>query len=354
MSELVLQGVSHAYDNRQILNGVSFELAKGEIGCLMGPSGSGKTTVLLCIAGLERINEGRITLRGKVLSDGRAQVSPEKRRVGMVFQDFALFPHLNVEKNITFGLRHLSAVAARSRADEMMELCDLRGSGDAQPHELSGGQQQRVALARALANEPDVLLLDEPFSKLDVALHEKLSRQVRDILKARGQTTLVVTHNQQEAFLIADGGGVINEGTICQWDDIDNLYHQPRCTFVASFVGEGNLLCGRMTEDGAVEAAVGRITDAQAKSNYPLLRPGEAVKVLLRPDNIVLDDDSDEGVMATVERRAFRGSTTLYSLRLDNGERVTSISPSHASHSPGDKISIRATVRRLILFPALD
>lgn len=352
MSELVLDSVVHSYEARQTLNGVSFELARGKIGCLMGPSGSGKTTVLLCVAGLERINGGSLRLGGHLMSGGGRHVSPEKRKIGMVFQDFALFPHLSVRRNIAFGLRGLSAADKRRRVDEMLELCDLRDRGDDFPHELSGGEQQRVALARALATEPDLLLLDEPFSRLDAALHEKLSRQVRDILKSRRQTTLFVTHNQNEAFLIADIGGVINEGAICQWGRMDDLYHNPRCTFVAGFVGDGALLGGIMQPDGAVEGALGRIVGDGDGGGGLLIRPGEAVKVLLRPDDVLLD--AEDGKTAVVERRFFRGPTTLYSLRLDSGEKVMSVWPSNVAHHPGDTVTVRAQVRNLVMFPALE
>lgn len=356
MSVLRLESVVHNYGSRRVLNGVSFELQSGQIGCLMGPSGSGKTTVLLCIAGLEHIHSGDIMLNDSALSAAHRHVPPEKRRVGMVFQDFALFPHLSVSENIAFGLHSLAAADRRKQVAEMLELCDLRPLAAAYPHELSGGEQQRTALARALATNPDILLLDEPFSRLDAALHEKLSREVRDILKSRRQTVLMVTHNQNEAFLTADVGGVINEGAICQWDDMDNLYHRPRCTFVAEFVGDGALLAGRMQADGAVQGALGRL-EGNGMSSNPLIRAGEPVKVLLRPDDVVLAaaDDEQDSIAAVVEQRAFRGATTLYSLRLKHsGEKIISVSPSHALYAPGDTVGVRAQVQHLILFPALE
>ena len=352
MSELILDSVSHSYERRQTLNGVSFTLEEGKIGCLMGPSGCGKTTVLLCIAGLERLAGGSVRLGGALISGEGSHTPPEKRKVGMVFQDFALFPHLSAANNVMFGLRRLSIAAARQRVDEMLELCGLRDLRDTYPHELSGGEQQRVALARALATKPDLLLLDEPFSRLDAALHEKLSRQVRDILKSRRQTALFVTHNQNEAFLIADIGGVINEGAICQWGEMDNLYHNPRCTFVAGFVGDGVLLDGVMRSDGAVDGALGRLRGGNGASGGLLIQPGEAVKVLLRPDDVLLDVEN--GSPAVVEQRSFRGPTTLYSLRLASGESVMSVWPSHLSYGPGDTVSVGVQARKLIMFPALE
>ncbi|MCH9758564.1 MAG: ABC transporter ATP-binding protein [Proteobacteria bacterium] len=359
MSLLHLDSVVHNYGERRTLNGVSFELQQGQIGCLMGPSGSGKTTVLLCIAGLEHIHSGNIALKQQYISSATQHVAPEKRRVGMVFQDFALFPHLSVGDNILFGLRRTAHNSWQRQLAEMLELCGLETLAEVFPHELSGGEQQRVALARALMTDPDLLLLDEPFSRLDATLHEKLSRQVRDILKARKQTVLMVTHNQNEAFLIADVGGVINEGAICQWDDMDGLYHRPRCTFVAGFVGDGALLAGRMQADGAVEGALGRLVGESVASN-PLITAGDPVQVLLRPDDVVLSADATGAAdtpcaPAIVEQRAFRGATTLYSLRLTaSDEKIISICPSHVNYLPGDRVDVRAQVRHLILFPALE
>lgn len=354
MALLQLNSVVHGYGGRHVLSGVSFEIPRGQIACLMGPSGSGKTTVLLCIAGLENLSGGTITLNGAEISSVQYHLAPEKRRVGMVFQDFALFPYLSVTDNIAFGLRYLKNSIAEKRVAEMLELCDLRGYAGTYPHELSGGEQQRVALARALATDPDLLLLDEPFSCLDAALHEKLSAEVRDILKLRRQTVLMVTHNQNEAFLTADIGGVINEGAICQWGDMDSLYHRPRCTFVAEFVGDGALLSGRMQSDGAVEGALGRLIGSEMDSN-PLIRAGDPVQVLLRPDDVVLVDSAAAAAPAVVERRAFRGATTLYSLRLkESGEKIISVCPSHITYTAGDTVAVQARVRQLILFPALE
>lgn len=350
MSRLIVDGICHTYNSKPILNTITFVLQEGEIGCLMGPSGSGKSTVLLCIAGLESITAGSIHLGERLLSDRKTNCPPEQRRIGMVFQDFALFPHLTIYANVAFGLHDTDKAQSDAAVQEVMALCDISDLAQAYPHEISGGQQQRVALARALATQPDLLLLDEPLSRLDAALHEKISRQLRDILKAKKQTTLVVTHNQNEAFLIADSGGVINEGAICQWDKIEYLYHRPNCTFVAEFVGEGFLLSAAVTADGEVENQLGRLGKYSTK-DYPLIRNGEKVKILLRPDNIIVD--KTQGARATVTRRIFRGATTHYTLRLDNDEQVISVMPSGRVFSTGDTVFVRATVPQLTLFPAI-
>ncbi len=350
MTYLSVDGICHVYDKKPVLNTIGFALQEGEVGCLMGPSGSGKSTVLLCIAGLESITNGSISLNNRLLSNKLTTCPPEQRRIGMVFQDFALFPHLNVYDNVAFGLHETTPEQADYAVQEVMDLCDIAQLAQAYPHEVSGGQQQRVALARALATQPDLLLLDEPLSRLDASLHEKISRQLRDILKSKQQTTLVVTHNQNEAFLIADSGGVINEGAICQWDKIENLYHRPNCTFVAEFVGEGFLLSAEVTADGGIENQLGRLGEHSQK-DYPLIRHGQKVKVLLRPDNIIVD--KTEGARAVVTRRVFRGATTHYVLRLDNNEQVISVMPSSHIFATGETVFVRATVPQLTLFPAL-
>ncbi|MGI9306071.1 MAG: ABC transporter ATP-binding protein, partial [Gammaproteobacteria bacterium] len=343
MALLEVERVDHVYPGKKVgLGGVSLRVPSGQIGCLMGPSGSGKTTVLSCIAGLEPIRAGAISVGGRQISAPGKTVPPEKRRIGMVFQDFALFPHLTVAGNIRFGGKDEKIV------DEMSELCGLSKLRDAYPHELSGGEQQRAALARALAAKPEVLLLDEPFSRLDETLRERLARQVRDILKSRRLTALMVTHNQHEAFLLADTGGVINQGVVCQWDEIYNLYRRPQCAFVAGFVGDGALLRGTMTSSGGVDMEMG-VLDGCAKIGGFLLAAGDPVQILLRPDDIHL---AENGVPAKVEERAFRGPTTLYALRLQSGGRVFSQWPSRFNFHPGDNVSVRAEVKDLVLFPA--
>ena len=356
MRLLEVDSVSHEYDGRRALDGASLRLQAGEIGCLMGPSGSGKTTALLCVAGLEKISAGEIRLGRRTLSAPGIHVPPEKRGVGMVFQDCALFPHLSVAGNIAFGLRANGgkwggAKSRAKRADEMAELCDISELRDAHPHELSGGEQQRAALARALAPGPDLLLLDEPFSRLDEILRRRLSRDVRDILKSAGATALLVTHNQQEAFAVADVGGVINQGVICQWDEVSELYRRPQCVFVADFVGDGAMIPGRLVSDREVDGPLGRLAGSEPAAGA-LARPGDAVRVLLRPDEIVLAKNGG-GRTATVVDRVFRGSSVLYTLELPGGERVLSALPGTTSFAAGDRIEVRAEVARLSLFPGV-
>lgn len=243
---LELQDISVFYpcpgESLCVVNRLSLQLAQGEIGCLLGASGCGKTTILRAIAGFEPLQSGSIRLDGRLLSGDARQVAPEQRGVGMMFQDYALFPHLSVEKNIGFGLRRLEPAQRAARIEEMLELVGLQAERKRYPHELSGGQQQRVALARALAPSPSLLLLDEPFSNLDVDTRERLAFEVRDILKRTGLTAMLVTHNQAEAFAIADRIGVMQQGQVVQWGTPLELHEQPVNDFVADFVRREALL----------------------------------------------------------------------------------------------------------------
>lgn len=238
---LELDRIRLAYDTpqgpRPVVQDLSLTLPAGHIGCLLGQSGCGKTTILRAIAGFEPVRAGHIALEGTVISSATVQLAPEHRRVGMMFQDYALFPHLTATQNVAFGLRKLMDKTQRTaRVKELLDLVGLSASADSYPHEISGGQQQRVALARALAPSPDLLLLDEPFSNLDVDTRERLAFEVRDILKSTGHTAILVTHNQAEAFAIADRIGVMNEGQVVQWDTPYNLHHHPANDFVHDFV----------------------------------------------------------------------------------------------------------------------
>lgn len=229
-----------------VVRGLSLGLDSGRIACLLGASGCGKTTVLRAIAGFEPLDAGEIRLNGRMLSSTRLCVEPERRRVGMVFQDYALFPHLSVRGNVAFGLQRSSAAQRARRVADMLDLVGLQAFADRYPHELSGGQQQRVALARALAPEPDLLLLDEPFSNLDVDARERLACELRDILKSAGRTALMVTHNQAEAFAIADHIGVMQCQCLAQWDTPDALRHRPASAEVARFIRSDPVPGGRV------------------------------------------------------------------------------------------------------------
>ncbi|MCK2087602.1 ABC transporter ATP-binding protein [Thauera aromatica] len=351
MSHLQLNDIDLAFGDHLVVRQLSLRLDRGRIGCLLGPSGCGKTTVLRCIAGFERLRAGEISLDGNIVSSVAYTQPPERRRIGMVFQDYALFPHLSVAENIAFGLRGENAAARRARVEELLGLVGLGGQGGKYPHEMSGGQQQRVALARALAPRPSLLLLDEPFSNLDVELRERLSYEVRDIIKATRTTAILVTHDQHEAFAVADEIGIMHEGRIQQWDTPYNLYHRPANRFVADFIGQGSFLRGRVLNDREVHVELGVLN-----STVPLVcgedcggcTHGSDVDVLLRPDDIVHDDLSP--LRAEIVHKAFRGADILYTLRLSSGAKVLSLVPSHHNHTIGERIGIRLDVDHVVTF----
>jgi iron(III) transport system ATP-binding protein len=302
--------------------------------------------VLRCLAGFEPVQGGEIRLNDRIVSQRGLQVPPEKRGIGMVFQDYALFPHLTVAGNVAFGLKRADTSAADARTAAMLELVGLAEAADVYPHELSGGQQQRVALARALAPAPDLLLLDEPFSNLDFELRERLSLEVRAILNAAGTTAILVTHDQHEAFALADEIGVMRSGAIEQWGTPYNLYHQPRTRYVADFVGQGVFVRGVAEAGGRLRTELGDLM-----GDTPIaVAPGAAVDVLLRPDDIVHDDASPW--RAQVASKAFRGAEFLYTLALASGTRVMSVVPSHHNHALGERIGIRLAIDHVVAFPA--
>lgn len=347
MSALLdIKDIECHYQGQSIIRELSFHVNQGDISCLLGPSGCGKTTALRAIAGLEPIHHGSITLRNKQVSTPDNILAPEKRKLGMVFQDYALFPHLNVYNNITFGLRDMNKAAKLQRADELLALINLDGFGRRYPHELSGGQQQRIALARAIASKPDLLLLDEPFSNLDIDLREKLGLEIRNILKNQGITALLVTHDQHEAFALGDMVGVMNEGRILQWDTPFNLYHEPTNRFVANFIGQGIFIKGTLLAPNLVKTDIG---DIQGDRAYPWPLHSD-VEVLIRPDDIL--PESASTLRAEVVDKAFKGAEIMYTLKLPNGSRVLSLFPSHHHHAVGEQVGVRIAADHLVAFPA--
>ena len=340
-------------DRAAAVDGVSFGLAEGEIGVLIGPSGCGKTSLLRAVAGLEPLAGGRVALGGRSLGDAARglHLPAEQRHIGMVFQDYALFPHLDVAQNVGFGIAGLPRAERERRVASLLDLVGLGAAARRAPHQLSGGQQQRVALARALAPAPKLLLLDEPFSNLDVDLRERLAQELRAILKQTGTTALFVTHDQLEAFALGDAIGVMHRGRLEQWDSAYQLYHRPATRFVADFIGHGVFTPARIV-DGAdgprVSTPVGELADL-GECPLPAAYPGGECEVLLRADDIVHDDSAP--VKARIERKAFRGSEFLYTLRLASGEQVLAHVPSHHDHQIGEWIGIRPEVEHVVTFP---
>lgn len=328
-----------------VVDDLSLALHKGRIGCLLGPSGCGKSTVLRAISGFEPLLAGSIFLHGQAVATVRHSLAPEKRRVGVMFQDYALFPHLSVADNVGFGLRREPASARDARVRQLLSLVGMASQGGKYPHELSGGQQQRVALARALAPRPKLLLLDEPFSSLDVDLRERLAGELRDILKEAEATAILVTHDQAEAFAMADEIGVMENGRIAQWGNAYDLYHHPATAFVARFIGAGVLVPGHHAGDGRIRLEIGEIPASAAA-------PASDVQVLLRPDDLCPDASSP--IKARLVHKAFRGPGYLYTLRLPSGSEVLAHMPREDAHRVGEDIGIRLCAGSLPAFPASD
>ncbi len=335
---------------RPALRDVSLQLRAGDIGVLIGPSGCGKTTLLRSIAGLERPSRGRICIDGQIVADDSKHVPAEQRRVGMVFQDFALFPHLNVQRNIAFGLAQLGAVECKARVQAMLSLVGLEGYGERQVHQLSGGQQQRVALARALAPMPKVLLMDEPFSSLDADLREQLAHELRRILKAAGVTALFVTHDQLEAFAVGDCIGVMRDGCLEQWGSAYDLYHRPASRFVATFIGHGCFVRATVAVSGAqpeLDTSLGRIVSTRG-CILPQAPVGQSCDLLIRSDDVLLDPLAS--TRATVLRKIFRGAQSHYTLQLSSGETIVVQAPSHHRYEEGSKVGILPQLEHLVTF----
>jgi iron(III) transport system ATP-binding protein len=326
-----VRGVDKSYGATPVLRDVSLTVPEGVIVALLGPSGCGKTTLLRSIAGLERIDRGEIRIGDRVVSAPSAYVLPEKRRVGMVFQDWALFPHLTVAQNVAYGLPR--AERKGTRVAEVLDLVDLPDLGDRLPATLSGGQQQRVALARALAPKPRVLLLDEPFSNLDTALRVQVRSEVHQLLAELEVTTIFVTHDQEEAFVLGDEVAVLHDGRLVQQATPAELYARPATPWVAGFVGDANLVFGEADGDKA-STSVGIV---------PLEEPaGGTVQVLLRPEELHLEPANGSGEpTATVELREYYGHDTVYLVKPEGAPTVRVRAGSVPRFGRGDRVAIR-------------
>jgi len=341
---LEVRGISCNYELERVVFDLSLTVHRGEQVCLLGPSGCGKTTVLRAIAGFHPILTGGIFINDQQVSAVGAMVPPESRRVGMVFQDHALFPHLTVRQNVAAGLSQLPEGSRGESVGEMLERMGLSHHADRFPHELSGGQQQRVALARALAPRPLLLLMDEPFSSLDQELREHMGQEVSDMLKESGTTCVMVTHDQHDAFALGDKVGVMSEGSIVQWDTPYNLYHQPGNHFVADFIGNGVFLSGEVVSPQQVSTPLGILP-----SDEPLIWSSRTpLEILLRPDDVVYDAAGP--IQARVTRRAFKGAQILYTLRTLEGIKLLALFPSHANFEIGDDVRVRLDVDHLVVF----
>jgi len=341
-SVLELRYVSCAYETgRPAVQGISFAAREGEILCLLGPSGCGKTTILRAIAGFEPVRSGQLFLSGQLVSSPDMMIPTENRRVGMVFQEYALFPHLRVQDNIAFGLRHLARSERSARVQEMLRLTGLEGFERRYPHELSGGQQQRVALSRALVQNPVVLLLDEPFSNLDPDMAGRMRQELHDLLRRTKTTTVLVTHDHDEAFAMADRIAVLNHGRLEQFDTPEMMYHMPATPFVADFVGQADFIPGTVSQ-GMVHTELGEFPDTIE------CKDGTAVVVMIRPDDIHLVPT--EGARSRVLSRQFHGSENLYTVSLPSGQIVHSSQGSTSVYQEGTTVELRVLATHTVLF----
>jgi iron(III) transport system ATP-binding protein len=332
-------------DKSKVLTDVNFDLDESEIGCILGPSGCGKTSLLRAIAGFENINSGSILKDGVCISNSLENTSVQNRKMGMVFQDYALFPNMDVKTNIAFGLKDATKKEKEDRVNYLLELVSLEQYKDKYPHELSGGEQQRVALIRALAPSPDVLLLDEPFSNIDADIKEELVTDVRDLLKELSITSIIVTHDQYEAFNIADKVAIMNNGKVEQVGNAYDIYHKPINKFVADFIGLGVFIPITRNQNGELETPLGLIE----KNKLPQTNfDSKDLEMLLRPDDIIHNDESD--TIAVVVEKQFRGAEFLYKLLYNDQYPLLCFAPSHHNHKIGESIGIQLEMEHYVIF----
>lgn len=326
---LEINHLTCGYDQETVLEDLSLSLPQGELACILGPSGCGKTTLLRCLAGFEPLRSGEIILAGQRID----QLPPEQRRLGMVFQDFALFPHLTIAENIRFGIRKWSRSEQNQRLTTLLDLTQMTPWAERYPHELSGGQQQRVSLARALAPKPDLILMDEPLSSLDLALRRSLGLELRAVLKDQGSTVLMVTHDQEEAFIMADRVGLLQDGQLQQWDEPESIYHDPANPWVASFIGQVSWIHGQMNGHHYADTILGkaRVRDRNIETGTP-------VQLALRPEDITLSvSDDGNGQIAEVQ---FRGNHCMYLVTLEDGTLIMSKGDNRTLLEAGTRVQI--------------
>lgn len=328
-------GITKTFGDFVAVHDVSFNVSPGEIVSILGSSGCGKTTVLRLIAGLEAPDAGQILIRGEVASTPQRQTPPDKRGIGMVVQEYALFPHMTVRQNISFGLNNLSDEEQTSRVEEVMSLVRLENLEDRYPHELSGGQQQRIALARTMAPRPFAVLLDEPFSNIDAGMRSEVRREVETILRANNTAAVLVTHDRDEAFAIADRVAIMSSGALEQVDAPEAVYHLPVNRRVAQMTGTCDFMNGTARTDGTVETEAGVLA---YDTNSADIKPGSKVELVIHPDDFGVEAN-DSGAMV-VESREFRGDETVLLVALPSGATIKCRQESYCAITPGQRLDL--------------
>ena len=341
--KLEIKDISYSINKNLILDNLNLNIFPEEIISIIGPSASGKSSLLRVIAGFDQINSGRIILNEKIVDDASTFIKPNDRNVGIIFQDLALFPHLNCEENILFGISNLEISERKSRLKKLSTLLDINNILEKFPHEISGGQQQRIAIARALAPKPELLLFDEPFSALDEELKDLLIADVKILLKTEKITSVFVTHNIKEAFQLSDKIAYLSDRRIIQNETPYNIYHKPLSKEIAHFCGNGCFIRGTVVDSNHVATPLGKIFG----DTIPY-KTNDHVDVMIRPDDVIHDDNSTES--ARVVDKKFFGSDFLYKLELKDGQSILCLTPSHHNHSINEVIGIRVEIDHLVLF----
>jgi len=344
--KLIISNLSLTFEEKnKVLSNINFHIDDSEIGCILGPSGCGKTSLLRAIAGFESISSGTILKDGVCITNSVENTPVANRNMGMVFQDYALFPNMDVKSNIVFGLKNSTQLEKDNRVNYLLDLVNLVDCKNKYPHELSGGEQQRIALVRALAPSPDIILMDEPFSNIDQDIKEELVSDVRSLLKELAITSIIVTHDQNEAFNLADKVAIMNNGTIQQVGIPYDIYHKPVNKFVANFIGLGTFLPLKKNNKGDFEIPLGPLDNNRIKNE---LTKFDNLEMLIRPDDIIHNDLSIK--KAKILEKQFRGAEFLYKLLYNNEHQILCYAPSHHNHEIGELIGIELDIQHYVIF----
>ena len=344
--KLIISNLSLTFEEKnKVLSNINFHINDSEIGCILGPSGCGKTSLLRAIAGFESISSGTILKDGVCITNSVENTPVANRNMGMVFQDYALFPNMDVKSNIVFGLKNSTELEKDNRVNYLLDLVNLVDCKNKYPHELSGGEQQRIALVRALAPSPDIILMDEPFSNIDQDIKEELVSDVRSLLKELAITSIIVTHDQNEAFNLADKVAIMNNGTIQQVGIPYDIYHKPVNKFVANFIGLGTFLPLKKNNKGDFEIPLGPLDNNRIKND---LTKFDNLEMLIRPDDIIHNDLSIK--KAKILEKQFRGAEFLYKLLYNNEHQILCYAPSHHNHEIGELIGIELDIQHYVIF----